>query len=183
MLTWQPPYRGSLELFGKDYGDFIECTGDDLLVTERFAEDFKAEGLTGLHGFHPVEVVRVRRGRKGPKPGPPPRYLAVTATYGAAVVDMERSRIKGSRPLKCTWCRYVGIDAVDGFALEEGSWTGEDIFRPRGTARVMVTERFVRFAERHAMSHIAFVPIEKYVWDPMGHFYPRDMQLHPPAKG
>lgn len=183
-LSWQPPYQGTLELYGKDYGDFIECSGDDLLVTERFAEDFKAEGLTGLHGFHPVEVLRVRRMRRGPKPGPPPRYLTVTVSYGPTALDMDRSRIWSKKPMKCSGCGYAGIYAIDGLALNEATWNGEDVFRPRNLSGVIiVSERFMRFAERHAMSNLAFVPSEKYVWDPLGHYYPRPVQLQPPSKG
>jgi hypothetical protein len=182
-LSWQPPYQGELELYGKDYGDLLKGPCDGLLVTERFAGDFKAEGLTGLSGFHPVEVMRVRRKRRGPKPGPPPGYLFVMPAYGNPAVDMERSRIWGKRPLNCTECRYVGPDAVDGFTLEEGTWKGEDVFRPRGlSGTVVVSERFMRFAEKHAMSHMAMVPIEKYVWDPLGRYYPHLLQQEPPNR-
>jgi len=183
MLTWLPPYRVELELHGMAFADVIESTGGVLLVTERFAEDFKAEGLAGLSGFHPVEVVRVVRKRRGPKPGLPPRYLAVTTGYGPPALDMERSRIRGTEPMKCSWCRYVGCEAVDGLALEAATWNGEDVFRARGLlGTTIVTERFMRFAERHAMSHMSFVPIEKYVYDPHGYFYPRSMQTDPPGR-
>ncbi len=183
-LTWQPPYRIELELYGKDFADLIVASGHDLLVTERFAQDVNADGLTGFSGFHPVEVVRVRRERRGSKPGLPPRYLFVTTAYGHAALDMERSRIRGNRPMRCPFCRYVGCEAVDGLVLEPGTWTGEDVFRPRGLSGVvLVTERFMRFAEKYAMSHMTFVPIEKYVWDPAGHFYPRSTQTDPPGRG
>ena len=182
-LVWHPPYRVELELHGKDFGDLMEGPGGELLVTERFAEDFKAEGLTGLSGFHPVEVMRVRGKRRGPKPNPPPRYLCVTPAHGHPALDMERSRLRISKPLECTWCRYAGIDAIDGLVLEPGTWNGEDVFRPRGLwGRIIVSERFMRFAERHAMSHMTLVPIEKYVWDPLGLYYPRPLQLQPPSK-
>ncbi len=182
-LCWQPPYRVELELYGKDFGDLVKSAGGDLLVTERFAEDFKAEGLTGLSGFHPVEVLRVRRRGRGPKPGPPPRYLLVTPAYGQPALDMERSRLRTSKPIACSWCRYTGIDAIDGLVLEEGTWRGEDVFRPRGLwGTVIVSERFMRFAERHAMSHFALVPIEKYVVDPLGLYYPHSLQLDPPSR-
>ncbi|WP_240360097.1 hypothetical protein [Pyxidicoccus caerfyrddinensis] len=148
-----------------------------LLATERFVEDFKAEGLTGLSGFHPVEIKRVRRRGRGPKPGPPPKYLYVTLAYGHAALDMERSRILRKKPPTCTWCRYAGPDAIDGLVLEEGTWNGEDVFRPRGMwGVVLFSERFKRFAERHAMSHMALIPIEKYVWDPLGLLPPQPPQ-------
>lgn len=167
LLSWEPPYQGDLELYGKDFGDVLEGASG-LLVTERFAEDFKAEGLTGLSGFHPVEVKRVRRKGRGPKPGPSPKYLYVTPAYGHAALDMERSRILSKKPMTCTWCRYVGPDAINGLTLEEGTWNGEDVFRPRGMwGVIIVSERFKRFAERHAMSHMALIPMEKYVWDPL----------------
>lgn len=181
--TWHPPYQGELELYGKDFGDLLEGPCDGLLVAERFAEDFKAEGLTGLSGFQPVEVVRVRVKRRGPKPGPPPRYLFVMPAYGNPAVDMERSRILSKKPAECTWCRYVGPDAIDGFTLEAGTWRGEDVFRPRGLwGTIVVSERFMRFAERYDLSHMSMIPMEKYVWDPLGRFYPHSLQQEPPSK-
>jgi hypothetical protein len=182
-LTWLPPYQGELELHGKDFGDLIKGPCGGLLLTERFAEEFKAEGLTGLSGFHPVEVMRVRGKRRGPKSGPPPRYLFVTPAYGHPALDMERSRIRSKKTMECTGCRYVGADAIDGLSLEAGTWKGEDVFRPRGLwGLIIVSERFMRFAEKHALSHMSLVPIEKYVWDPLGFYYPRPLQLKPPSK-
>jgi hypothetical protein len=183
MLTWQPPYRVELELYGKDFGDLAEGPGGDLLITERFAEDFKTEGLTGFSGFHPVEVTRVRRKRRGPKTGAPPRYLFVLPLHGAPALDMERSRITSKKSFTCGWCRSTGVDAVDGLALEAETWQGEDVFRPRGLwGVIIVSERFMRFAERHATSHLTFVPIEKYVWDPLGLYYPYSVQMEPPNR-
>lgn len=181
LLTWLPPYLGALELYGTDYGDVVDGPGGGLLVTERFAEDFKAAGLTGLSGFHPVEVTRVRRKRRGPKPGPPPRYLFVTPNYGPTALDLERSRLIRTEPRACTWCRTAGTDAIDGLALEEGTWDGADVFRPRGLwGTIIVSERFMRFAEAHAMDHMALVPIDKFVRDPLDLFYPRSVQVRPP---
>jgi hypothetical protein len=182
-LTWPPPYRGELELYGKDYSDLVEGPSDGLVATERFVRDFKSEGLTGLSGFHPVEVTRVRRGRRGPKPGPPPRYLYVNVVHGPAALDLERSRLNRHNPRACTWCREAGVDAIDGLVLEVDTWGGEDIFRPRGLDGVMlVSERFARFAEKHAMTNMALVPAEKYVWDPLCIFHPWSTQ-QPPTKG
>jgi len=168
LLTWQPPYQGDLELHGTDLGDLMAGPCGGLLITERFSEAFRAEGLTGLSGFHPVEISRVRRKHRGPKPGSPPRYLFVMPAYGQTAVDMERSRLRISKPIECAWCRETGVDAMGGITLETGTWSGEDVFRPRGLwGTILVSERFLRFAEKHALSHIAWVPIEKYVWDPL----------------
>ncbi|HLL06190.1 MAG TPA: hypothetical protein VK539_36800 [Myxococcaceae bacterium] len=128
-------------------------------------------------------MLRVLGKRRGSKSGPPPQYLFVTPVYGHTALDLERSRMHISKPRTCTWCRSTGVDAIDGLALEEGTWTGEDVFRPRGLwGIILVSQRFRRFAEHRALSHYTFIPIDKYVWDPLGHFYPWEEQLNPPGK-
>ncbi|MGZ3458739.1 MAG: hypothetical protein ACXU86_09555 [Archangium sp.] len=138
-------------------------------MSDRFARAYREEGLTGLEGFHPVEVVRVRRKRRGPKPSHIPHYLAVTARYGRAAVDLAHSRIRyADEPPTCEECRNATKNAIHGFTLEPGTWDGKDIFRPRGlTGRLVVSERFVRFAERHGFTNMTLTPTEELVWDPL----------------
>lgn len=168
MKEWLPPYRIDLELYGQGLGDFVEGTGYDVLISERFAESFRAQGLTGLLGFHPVEVVRVRRKRKGPKPGAVPRYFAVTACFGRGAVDEARSRIRRSEPVTCPECRSAGVDSVHGFALEPGTWQGEDVFRPRGKqGSILVSERFAEFVKQHGLTNMKLIPTEEFIWDPL----------------
>jgi len=168
MLTWLPPYRVELVLYGEQPGDFIELEGDDLLVSERFAQAFREEGLIGLEGFHPVEVVRVRRKRRGSTLAHIPRYFAVRACFGRAAVDVARSRLDYGKPPTCEDCRSAGLNAIHGFTLEEGTWRGEDIFHPRGLLGVLtVSERFERFVEKHGFTNMRLTPIEQYVWNPL----------------
>ena len=167
MLPQLPPFRGVLELYGAALGDFVESAGYDFLISERMAEAFRAEGLTGLLGFHPVEVVRVRRRRKGSIPSSVPSYFAVTACFGRAAVDDARSLIRRNEPVKCPECRSTGVDTIHGFVLEPGSWQGEDIFRPRGLrGDIVVSERFAEFAQRHGFTNMKLTPTEQFVWDP-----------------
>lgn len=169
MLPRLPPHRVELVLHGEELGDFIKATGHELLVSERLAQSFRNEGLTGLEGFHPVEVVRIGRKRRGPKPSHIPRYLAVTARYGRAAVDLTRSRIRYTESPTCDECRYGTKDAVLGFSLEPGTWQGEDIFRPRGlSGSLVVSERFERFVTRHGFTNLRLTPTEEYVWNPLG---------------
>ncbi|MFL5348174.1 MAG: hypothetical protein ACJ8AT_25555 [Hyalangium sp.] len=180
MLTWLPPYRVELELYGQGGGDFVEGPGYDALISERFAQAFQAEGLTGLLGFHPVEVVRVRRRRKSPQPGSMPPYVAVTACFGRGAVDEARSRIRRSEPITCPECRSAGVDSVHGFALEPGTWQGEDAFRPRGKrGSIVVSERFAEFVQRHGFTNMKLTPIEEYVWDPDGKGPPASTHVAP----
>ncbi|MFL5353454.1 hypothetical protein [Archangium sp.] len=167
MREWLPPYRANLKLYGKEFGDYIKALGDDLLISERFAQAFRDEGLRGLEGFHPLEVLRVRRGRRGPKPSSVPRYLIVRPCFGRAAVDLARSHIRGAQPPACEECRHTHFDSIYGFTLEPGTWNGEDIFRPRGQPGVLtVSERFERFVARHGFTNLRLTPTEEYVWDP-----------------
>jgi hypothetical protein len=167
MRTWLPPYRVELELYGQAPGDFVDGPGYNALISERFAEAFRAEGLTGLLGFHPVEVVRVRRKRKGPKPGAEPRYFAVTICFGRGAVDEERSRLRRAVAVTCPECRNPGRDSIHGFSLEPGTWGGEDVFRPRGLqGRILVSERFAEFVKRHELTNMKLTPTEELIWDP-----------------
>ena len=168
MLAWQPPYQGELVLHGEAFGDFVKIPGYEVLVSERLAEAFQAEGLTGFPGFHPVGVSRVRGKRKGSKPVGVPRYFLVSPCYGRAAVDLARSRIRYTQPVTCPECRYGGPEAIHGFALEPGTWQGEDVFRPRGLrGLIVVSERFARLVERHGLTNMRLTPIEAYIWDPL----------------
>ncbi|HSP79461.1 MAG TPA: hypothetical protein VLQ93_13075 [Myxococcaceae bacterium] len=165
--SWLPPYRVTLELYGEDFADFIKGFGPKLLVTERFADAFRAEGLTGFQGFQPVDVAKVRRQRHRPKPPNVPRYFYVTPAFGSAAVDEAHSRIQRSEPISCDWCRMTGVDAIQGFALEPESWSGEDVFIARGLpGTLIVSERFARFAAAHGLTHMRLTPTEQYAWDP-----------------
>jgi hypothetical protein len=168
LLKWLPPYRVNLELHGDEFGDFIETSAYELLISERFAQAFRAEDLTGLEGFHPVEVLRVRRMRKrSRKPLIVPRYSVVSTCFGGAAVDPVLNGMRISEPPTCTECRLTGVDAIHGFVLEPGTWRGEDIFRPRGlVGDIIVSERFKDFVERYGLTNMRLTPSEQFVRDP-----------------
>jgi len=169
MLTWLPPYRGRLELHGGGFGDFVEASGYDFLVSERLAKAFQAEGLTGLLGFHPVEVVGVRKKSKKTQALAVPRYFAVTARFGPGAVDEGRSHFRyASKAAVCPDCRFIELDSIHGFTLEPGTWQGEDVFRPRGLpGRIVVSERFAAFTQRHGFTNMKLTPTGEYIWDPL----------------
>ncbi|MDC0708419.1 hypothetical protein POL68_08065 [Stigmatella sp. ncwal1] len=167
-LQWLMPYRAELELYGKDFGDFVQGSGNSILISERMAGGFQAKGLSGLLGFHPVEVVRVARKRKGPKPAEMPGYVVVTPCFGSAAVDVKRSRLRYNEPVTCSECRSAGLDSVHGFVLEPGTWQGEDVFHARGIAgSIIVSERFSEFVTRHGLTNMKLIPTEEYVSDPL----------------
>jgi hypothetical protein len=165
MRIWLPPYRVEIEVRGEaGAGDYIKGPGFSLLVSERFADTFRKQGLTGFVGFDPVEVVKVTPA-KARKRGVP-RYFSVQASYSRAAVDERRSRIRRSEPISCEECRSTGISAVYGFRLEPGTWQGEDVFRPRGLeSDIVVSERFERFVREHGFTNMKLTPTEQYVID------------------
>jgi hypothetical protein len=168
LLTWLPPYRVELELYGKSLGDFVTGPGSSVLISERFAEAFRAEGLTGLLDFHPAEVVRVRRKRKGPQPGPPSHYFVVNLCRSRAAVDVTRSLLRYGKRVTCEECRSAGLDTIHGFTLEPGTWQGEDAFRARGLPGTkIVSERFAQLVARHGLTNMKLIPAEQYIWDPL----------------
>jgi hypothetical protein len=169
MLKWLPPHRVELELLGEAFGDFVEGPGYEILISERFLEAFQAEGLIGLLGFHPVEVVRVRgKGKKSQTALAPPPYFVVTPCFGSGAVDEKRSRLRRTRPVTCPECRSGGVNSIHGFALEPGSWQGEDVFRPQGErGTIFASERFAEFVNRHKLTNMKLTPIGEYVWDPL----------------
>jgi len=166
MREWLPPYRVQVTVHGKQgAGDFVEWTGDDLMLSERMASAIRSEALTGLHGFRPVEVVKInaRAKRLGI-----PKYVLVKATYGRAALDETHSRLRRPKPLACDECRNPGLDGIYGFRIQSGTWEGLDVFRPRGLqADVLVSERFADFVHRHGFTNVKLVPTEQFIWDPL----------------
>ena len=180
MLTWLPPYRVELELYGSALGDFVKGPGHQVLISERMAEAIRAEGLTGLLGFDPVEVVRVRGKRKRAKSVDVPRYFVVAPCFGRGAVDLSRSLLRRNRQLTCPECLNPGVDTIHGFTLEPGTWQGEDVFRPRVlTGRIVVSERFTQLVQRLGLTNMKLVPTEEYVWDP-GHLGPPEATTRAP---
>jgi hypothetical protein len=82
--------------------------------------------------------------------------------FGRGAVDLVLNRVRFSKPPTCTECRSTGIDAINGFVLEPGSWGGEDVFRPRGMQGDVVSERFKDFVEQHGLTNMVLTPTERF---------------------
>jgi hypothetical protein len=159
---WLPPFRAEVMLHGSEWGDFAFFGVSDFLVSERFARAYAESGLKGLSGFESVELISV----KGSK-APAPAYLHVAVGRSGATVDEARSSLTRPDEVTCDGCRSGGLEGIRGFSLEEGTWTGEDVFFARGlTGVVIATARFRDFVDEHGFSNIRFTPTESYEWDP-----------------
>ena len=95
---------------------------EDLLISERAAELYRGEKERTL-ALGQVDIARA----KGTDEGPPP-YLHVAVGRSQAAVDERGSSLIRPGPPPCQRCRSAGLEAIHGFALRPGSWSGEDVF-------------------------------------------------------
>lgn len=162
MLSWLPPFRVEVELYGRDFGDFaFGHGGNDFLVSQKFREGYNHSGLTGLLGFDPVEVIKVKSRSRRKITSLPPMYFRVNPQRGATALDMAASGFEWVDPPTCGQCRVGNVKRWKRLVLEAGTWTGEDCFRPRGTNEILVTQRFKDTCERHGITNAVFIPAEE----------------------
>jgi hypothetical protein len=168
MREWLPPYRVELDTWGREYGDLAFIgVGSEVLVSRRFVELWKREGLVGLNGYEPVEIVKIRHHRK--LRGDPPQYFRALATRGRAVMDQAASGFEWEEAPTCVVCQLGHlIKRWERVIIDEATWSGEDFFVPRGLATLITTERFKRFCEADNIKNAVFIPAEEYGHD----FYP-----------
>ena len=172
MLPWLPPYRAEIRTHGKALGDVAFGPGGDLLVSARFREAWEASNLCGLE-FLPLERLRVRPARLGKKPH---TYFHVAIRLFGTQIDVERSYIKRTEPMTCNKCKSGGLlEGVRGFAIDEASWTGEDIFFPWGlSADIVVTDRVRQLRDDYDLKNVNLTPVEEFLWDPRKQWTPYD---------
>jgi len=168
MLAWLPPFRANLELFGRVFGDLAFLgASTDFLVSQKFRQAYYQAGLTGLIGFDPVEVLKVKSRRKHlPQP---PMYFRVQAHYGTTALDLPASGMEWLERPTCDYCQVATIVRWKRLVVKDGTWSGEDIFRPRGmSGETMVSQRFKDACEQHRITNAYFTPAEESGYD----FYP-----------
>jgi hypothetical protein len=161
-LTWLPPYQVEIELYGKQFGDLaFGYGGNDFLVSQRFREVYYQHELTGLVGFDPIEVIKVKNKSRRKLRCTPPLYFRVVAMRGATALDHIASEFQWDRSPTCPACKSGIVRSWKRLLLEPGTWTGEDVFRPKGLGgTIMVTERFKVACEQHGITNAVFTPAE-----------------------
>jgi len=141
MLKWLPPYRIELESWGKHYGDVAKI-GDDLIVSERFMQVFSSCGLKGLVNVESVEIVRLVHRRRKPKE-PLPKYFKATVVRSQTTIDQEASGyVWGDKSKVCPECLFDTLKRYRTLIVQAETWSGDDVFFPRGGHGPLVSERF-----------------------------------------
>jgi hypothetical protein len=170
-LQWLPPHRIKLSSAKPEkWGDFLWGAGFFLMVSDRFKAIYESERLAGITVFYPsAEVVRIGRRRTGDLPPSLPAYHLIEIVWNGANQDDAASGVVYERPekIKCAYCR-IGVSGrkQSGIIIEEDSWTGADIFTPRGApAGIMVSERFKQVMEGHKLKNAWLIPAERYAYD------------------
>ncbi|NMC34789.1 MAG: hypothetical protein GYA36_20390 [Veillonellaceae bacterium] len=163
MLTWLPPYRVEIKPWGRHWGD-VARMGNDLIVSERFRKAFVEESLKGIEKFDPVEVVKVDR-RWGKPKEPMPRYFKATVARNSATIDYNASGYEWRDESQiCPECIYGSLNPnlkrYKRLVVKQETWNGDDVFFPRGAARVMVSERFRSMFHDHKLLGAVFIPSE-----------------------
>ncbi len=172
MLPWIPPYHVEITIHGNRLGDIIRSTGRNLLVTDRFRNAWETDGLRGIETFSPLERIRVRPARFGKKT---PTYFHVAVHHFGTQVDVERSLIEYTGPLTCPKCKGGDVATVRGFAIDESSWTGEDLFYAWGAdSSFIVTDRVREMRDKYGLTNMNMTPVEEYLWDPLNQWTPVD---------
>jgi hypothetical protein len=168
MLTWLPPYRVEIETWGKEFGDILEAGGNQVLVSHRFKCLYEDHQLKGLTAFERVEVVKVKRHRK--PNAELPEYFKTSAVRSQTSIDQEASGFEwqDDQPL-CPECLLpqtsCTLRGYNGLLIKSGSWTGEDIFYPRGSpAYFIVSKRFRDVCVENQLKNVVFLPAERYAW-------------------
>jgi hypothetical protein len=163
LLHWLPPYRVKLKVLGDRAGDVVFGGPVDFLVSERFRDLYRSSGLSGLEGFDSVDVVRVRASSSRKHRGKLPAYYRVRATLGGAAVDDKASEIAREEASICSECRGAGVMILKRVVLEQGSWSGEDVFYARGLpGTILVSSRFVEFYNSNGLQGAVLIPALDY---------------------
>jgi len=167
LLPWQPPHRVELEVWGRVFGDIVAAPGRDFIISEDLKSLVEGYGIKGLSGFDPVKVVRVIR-RAGSIATDPPKYFRVSVVRSPTAIDLRASDVEMEGPV-CPRCRTGrNLKRWKRVIIEPGTWSGDDVFEPRGLPVVLATERFRKMCRHHSISNALFVPAEVHQHD----YYP-----------
>jgi hypothetical protein len=154
MLPWLPPYRAEIEYWGEKAGDIVFGPSNELLVSEKFKLAYKDDNLNGLCGFLPVEITKSTYHNNKTEINKT-KYYCVTIGLSRAAIDISSSGVVFDEPVTCNECRIGGIlKSIDRIFIEDGTWSGEDIFFARGLPGVIITsDKFKQFFKKNGIEN------------------------------
>ena len=170
VMPWVAPHRAELEVWCGRYGDVAFGPGLELLLSSRFVELYRSAGLSGFGPLKRVEISGVRGPKSPHRRGPLPMYFCGRPVLGNAKIDARASGMELEEPYVCDECRSAHILRFGRVVLEEGTWSGEDVFFARGLPGVILSsERFAKWFSGNRINNGMLVLAREYGKD----FYPR----------
>jgi hypothetical protein len=162
-----PPIRVEVKASGEKWGDVAFGPSDGILVSSRFRAAFLKAGLVGLTRTDSVEIVTAKSRHRI---GNPPAYYLASIIRGRAAIDDSASGIVRERANVCYECRTGGlIKRATQIVIEDGTWSGEDLFYARGLPGTIIsTERVKELCTRQKLQNCNLIPAADFSFD----FYP-----------
>jgi hypothetical protein len=168
---WAKPHRIKLSsAIPEKWGDFVWGAGFSLLISRRFKQIYENERLTGFNEISPpVEIVSMGKLKSHDHRETPPKYHHVDVPWGGANQDDLASELIHEMPekIKCNYCR-VGVSwrKQARIVIEDDTWNGTDIFKPRNTpTQFVVSDQFREIAEKYELKNLWLIPTEKFGYD------------------
>lgn len=123
--------------------------------------------MLGLGKFHPTQIVSIKKHEAFK--GDPPKYFLVEVQRSRTIIDQAASGFEWDGPPTCPECCMGNlIKRWKRIVIKEDTWSGENIFIPRGKNAFIVNERFREFALAYKITNCCLIQAEEYAYD----FYP-----------
>ncbi|MBK7140495.1 MAG: hypothetical protein IPH75_00270 [bacterium] len=164
MLEWLPPFNVEMEFLGRELGD-IAFGVVDLLVSEKFVDLFKQDGLTGLTFRGQANVVKVKPKRVAEHL---PRYYVAAINYSKTELDLKKSEVVYEAEQHCSRCLMGGdlLLKLKGIYIKETTWSGEDLFVPRGFYHLHIaSQRFKEWCVQRDIKNANLIKGEDFLQD------------------
>lgn len=164
MRQWLPPFEVELTTYGRQYADFLECISD-MLVSDRFIEVYRNSELKGFDEFSPAQIVKLRHRTKKPAE-PIPHLFRVPVKMSMTTIDQVVSEYEWEDCSKiCPCCLTGPLIRYKAQIVDQSTWDGLDVFKPRGGKRILVSQRFVDTCQQHNLKMGDFIPSETFGYD------------------
>ena len=81
-------------------------------------------------------------------------------------IDLEASGVEMQGPVACDTCRSGVLLRHKRVVVDEGTWTGEDLFYARGLSGLIITsERFAEWFRKNKINTGVLVPAQEFATD------------------
>lgn len=161
MLELLPPVPITIETWGQECGDLAFGGSQQLLASDKLRECMESKRIVGFEKFGSVRIVEWKRRR--PSADSMPGYSIASIAYGNAAVDDQKSGLERTETAQCPECRLGGVvQRFERIIIEPNTWSGEDIFYPRGLGAILVSSKFKQVCDDEGLLNCCMIPASEY---------------------